>query len=172
MGKVIDLVPHLKTNTLGSDARMSASAGSTGIVDLKEQKEKMLFQERRQVRRTILTELISAMVVLPEKGLLKVNLFDVSEDGLSFDLEADAGRFKVGEELSVRIYLNHKTYFPMQIMVKHVTFDQDEGVNRHGTEFLKTASTDVALQHFVRFIESASAGLKKDQGDLMVTRTS
>ena len=46
------------------------------------------------------------------------------------------------------------------------------GVIRHGTEFEKGASSDVALQHFIKFIESASEDLKKDNGDLMVTRTS
>ena len=70
------------------------------------------------------------------------------------------------------IYLNQKAYFPIQVTVKHVTPDPEEGVVRHGTVYLKNEENNVALQHFVKFVESASMGLKKDSGDLMVTRIS
>jgi PilZ domain len=169
MSKVIDLVPRLKT--VAKNDGMD-NQPQTDIVSFEEQKQVLLFKERRQVKRTILTEFMSAMVVLPEKGLLKVSLFDISEDGLSFNTEIEAGRFKVGEEISMRVYLNQKTYFPIQVTVKYANEDITEGVVKHGAEYMKGVESDVALQHFVRFIESVSSGLKKDNGDLMVTRTS
>lgn len=76
---------------------------------------------------------MSAMVVLPEKGLLKVALFDISEEGISFELENQGGQFKVGDQILMRVYLNQKTYFPIQVAVKHATVDATSGTVRHST---------------------------------------
>lgn len=167
MGKVIDLTSRLK-----SLAPTEHGAQALNIVDYNEQKQKILFHERRQIKRTILTEFVSAMVVIPERGLLKVAMYDISEQGISFDMEFDQGAFKVDEEVSMRVYLNQKTYFPITVQVKHVTSEAIEGVNRHGSVFLKQPATDAALQYFVKFIEAVSQGLKKDEGDLMAPKTS
>lgn len=145
---------------------------SEQVFDFDSEKKKILFQERRQVKRTILSEFMSAMIVLPELGLFKVGLFDISEEGISFETEEVSGQFKIGEQILMRVYLNQKTYFPIQVEVKHVTPDSKSGVIRHGTVFQKGFVNDVALRHFVKFVEAASEGLKKDDGDLMVTRIS
>jgi hypothetical protein len=167
MGKVLDLTSRLK-----SLAHENVTHNVGNVVSYDEQKERILFHERRQIKRTILSEFVSAMVVVPEKGLMRVAMYDISEQGISFDLEFDQGSFKVDEELCMRVYLNHKTYFPINVQVKHVTTEPSEGVVRHGTVFLKNAQNNAALQHFVKFIESVSLGLKKDDGDLMAPKIS
>ncbi|MBC7467667.1 MAG: PilZ domain-containing protein [Bdellovibrio sp.] len=177
MGKVIDLVPRLKTvasevNPIFNSAGYNPDKASSEVMSFDEQRQKILFDERREVKRTILTEFVSAMVVLPEKGLLKVAIYDISEEGISFDVEHEYGQFKVDEEVAMRVYLNHKTYFPISVKVKHVIDEKVEGILRHGSVFQKGAGTDAALQYFVRFIESVSQGLKKDVGDIMVPKTS
>lgn len=191
MSNVIDLKPRLKTVAahnelnheqiakhdklpeIGSNLVQSVEAPTEAeLVDFEAEKKRLLFQERRTVKRTILSEVMSAMVVLPEKGLLKVDLYDISEDGISFEIESEAGQFKIGEEILMRVYFNHKTYFPIQVSIKHLTPDKQNGVIRHGTEFQKSTSDNVALQHFVKFVELAGSGLRKDTGDLMVNRIS
>ncbi len=167
MGTVIDFTARLKTSAPTQKLRESSN-----VVDYVEQKHKMLMFERRKIKRTILTEFVSAMVVVPEKGLLKVAIYDISEQGISFDTEFDQGAFKVDEEVSMRIYLNQKTYFPITVQVKHVIDETTEGVMRHGSVYLRQAATDAALQYFVKFIESVSQGLRKDNGDLMVPKIS
>ena len=169
MSKVIDLMPRLKTLATSNNI---APKFSSEIMNFDEQRQKILFHERREVKRTILTEFVSSMVVLPEKGLLKVAIYDISEEGISFDVEYDQGQFQIDEDVSMRVYLNHKTYFPIAIKIKHVNDEKDEGVIRHGATFLKGSETDAALQYFVRFIESVSQGLKKDDGDMMVPKIS
>lgn len=170
MGKVIDLMPRLKS--VAPEMKSSLTAEFSEVMSFDEQRQKILFNERREVKRTILTEFVSAMVVLPEKGLLKVAIYDISEEGISFDVDFEHGQFKAGEEVSMRVYLNHKTYFPITITIKHVMEEKSEGILRHGSVFQKGATTDAALQYFVRFIESVSQGLKKDDGDFMVPKTS
>ncbi len=167
MGKVIDITSRL--NTMADNAQVKSFAD---VLNYEEQKKLYLVHERRNIKRTILSEFVSAMVVIPEKGLIRVGIYDISEHGISFDLEFDQGAFAVGEEISMRVYLNHKTYFPINVAVKHVTNESLEGVIRHGTEFGKNAVNDAALQYFVKFIETVSLGLKKDEGDLMAPKIS
>lgn len=171
MGKVIDLTSRLKTVASGQQQTVSSHQANE-VVSYEENKQRILFHERRQVKRTILTEFVSAMVVLPEKGLMKVAIYDISEEGISFDVDMGQGQFQMDELVSIRVYLNQKTYFPITAQVKHITEEKLEGVVRHGSIFLRGASTDAALQYFVRFIESVSAGLKKDDGDLMAPKIS
>jgi len=45
----------------------------------------------------------------------------------------------------------------------------DEGVTRHGVNFVKGTVNDQALFHFVKFIETVSASLQTDHGDVMVS---
>lgn len=170
MSNVISLVPRLKS--VSAEKTMGDIKQATEVMSFDELREKLLFQERREVKRTILTEFVSAMVVLPEKGLLKVAIYDISEEGISFDIETEYGQFAVDENVTMRVYLNHKTYFPISINIKHLKDEKDEGVTRHGAVFMKGAQTDAALQYFVRFIESVSQGLKKDEGDMMVPKIS
>ena len=168
MSKVIDLTTRFKTLVPSQIAKESAN-----IINYDEQKQIILSQERRQIKRTILTEFINAMVVVPEKGLLQVSVHDISEQGIAFDVEFDQGSFKVDEEVSLRVYLNQKTYFPITVQVKRVTEESLEGVMRHGSEFIKQPKTDAALQYFIKFIESVSNQcLQKDNGDLMVPKIS
>lgn len=169
MSKVIDLVPRLKTVNTADKVDHVKNAE---IVNFDESKQKILFNERRQVKRTVLSDLVSSMVVIPEKGLLKVSLHDVSEEGVSFELEESQGSFKVGEEVSLRVYLNQKVYFPIQVCIKHVTPVPDEGYIRHGAVYLKNESSHVALQHFIKFVESIDFDLKNDAGDFMINRIS
>jgi hypothetical protein len=139
------------------------------VVDMTERRNQILIEERRQVRRTILTEFVGAFIVVPERGLQRVALYDISENGLGFDLELEHGGFKIGEEIAMRVYLNHQTYFGFIARVSNARTIEEEGVHRHGVGFVKGTVNDVALHHFVKFIETVSASLQTDHGDVMVS---
>jgi len=72
----------------------------------------------------------------------------------------------------MRVYLNYKTYFGFVVKVQNSRFVPSEGVVRHGTHFMKGTLNDVALHHFVKFIETVSASLKTDDGDIQVSNIS
>jgi len=165
MGDIIDIRSRLKTAN-NNETLASASASVTDITEIRTE---MLKEDRRQVKRTILTEFIAVHTVVPGMGLMKVSLFNIHVDGLAFDIESLRGHFQVGEEVAMRVYLNHQTYFPFVVKIKHVTEVSDEGVHRHGAEFVKDTINDVALHHFVKFIENVSASLKHDGGDVLVS---
>lgn len=151
----------------------SAEEGQKGveapIVDMTERRNEQIRQERRQVKRTILTEFIGAFAVVPQKGLMKVALYDISENGLAFDVETETGKFGKGEELAMRVYLNQYTYFPFLVKVRNVRAEAEDDCYRHGADFVKGSVNDEALTHFVKFIETVSASLEQDNGDVMVS---
>jgi hypothetical protein len=166
MKNVIYLTHRLEKQ---SKAKRKAQVAPAPVIDMTEKRQEMIAQERRQVKRTILSEFVGAFALVPRKGLLKVNLYDISENGLAFDVEAEAGHFSIGEEIAMRVYLNQQTYFPFVVRVQNVRSIEEEDAFRHGANFLKGTINDEALHHFVKFIETVSASLQSDAGDITVT---
>ena len=164
---VIDFTARKKSEAKKSPVFKAQAPGA--LVDMTERRNEMMTQERRTVRRTILSEFIGAFVIVPDKGLQRVALHDISDSGVSFDLSSEHGAFNAGEELAMRVYMNQHTYFPFIVKTHNVRRIFEEGVTRHGAGFVTGTINDVALHHFVRFIESVSASLETDHGDVLVT---
>ena len=169
MGKVLDLTTRLRARNSSEIIKNDFKAE---ILDMTEARQEVLSKERRDVKRTILTEFVGAFVILPERGLMKVALYDISDNGVSFDIEMAEGHFAQEEEIAMRVYLNHSTYFPFTVTVSNSRLIEEDGVIRHGAGFVKGTVNDVALYHFVKFIENVSASLKRDSGDILVSNIS
>ena len=125
---VIDFQKHLKNREVENKPAERAVSGD--VVNMTERRSEILRDERRKVKRTILTEFIGASVIVPQQGLMKVALYDISDKGIAFDIKVDKGHFKVGEEVAMRVYLNHQTYFPFSVALKNVQEIDEEGVYR------------------------------------------
>lgn len=169
MGKVLDLTTRLRARNSSLITNQEIKAD---ILDITEARQEVLSKERRDVKRTILTEFVGAFVILPDRGLMKVALYDISDSGVAFDIEATEGHFAQEEEVAMRVYLNHSTYFPFTVTISNVRVIDEDGVIRHGAGFVKGTVNDVALFHFVKFIENVSASLKRDGGDILVSNIS
>lgn len=131
-----------------------------------ERRNAIISQERRKVKRTILSEFIGAWVVVPELGLTKCAIYDISDSGIAIDLDQKYGHFTVGEQVAVRIYLSQKTYFPFIVTVENLRLEPTEGIFRHGCSLVQGSYHDEALHHFVKFIETVSTCLQTDPGDI------
>ena len=165
---LIDITDRLKQRKESSTNEGEMSSES--VVDIVQRREEQMTEDRRQVKRTMLTEFISLHTVIPGYGLLKVLLRDITDRGLAFELEEARGHFNSGDEVEMRIYLNHQTYFKIEAKIAHVTHLADEGLYKHGCEFIKDSINNDALMHFIRFLESVTASLKKDKGDILVSK--
>jgi hypothetical protein len=168
MKNVIDLTRRLNKDKAARKAKGSKETAAP-VIDMTEKRNEIISQERRQVKRTILSEFIGAFAVVPRKGLLKVSLYDISDAGMAFDVEMGAGHFAVGEEIAMRVYLNQQTYFPLTVKVQNIRAIDDESAFRHGANFTKETLSQEPLFHFVKFIESVSASLQSDAGDIQVS---
>lgn len=145
---------------------------SAPVFDLVEPRQAILKDERRELRRTILTEFVGAFAVVPDRGLLRVSLYDISDEGLSFECDFEQGHFNQGDRVAMRIYLNHRTFFEFVTSVQWVEPQTDWGVTRHGCRIVRNTVNDVALHHFVKFIEAVSVNLQADDGDLQISQGS
>jgi hypothetical protein len=166
-GNVIDLQKHRNKKAKGSKAK--ANKNSASITDITEKRQEMIAEERRGVKRTLLTEFIGLHLIVPNRGLTKCILYDISENGLAFEMPTEYGQFQVGEMVALRVYLNHQTYFPFIVKINNARYLDEEGVYRFGGAFQKETINEVALFHFSKFIENVSAYLKTDHGDVLVS---
>lgn len=166
---VIDISKRRKARNSETSTENADEKLQCAVVDMTERREAILSSERRQVKRTILSEFVAAFILVPEKGLQKVSIYDISADGIAFDLDLSNGGFKEGEEVAMRVYLNQFTYFPFVVSVANARVVSAEGITRHGCGFMKATVNEDALRHFVSFIETVSAALRTDHGDVMVS---
>ncbi len=149
--------------------KKAVGAEQLPVTDITHKRQQMIAEERRVVRRTILTEFVGAFVVVPQRGLVRVSLYDISDTGVAFDMDVNNGQLMIADEIAMRVYLNNKTYFPFAVKVNHVRNMNEDMCYRHGASFVKGTINDVALHHFVKFIESVSSCLETDHGDIMVS---
>jgi hypothetical protein len=133
-------------------------------VDIEKMKLDLSSKERRLVKRTILQEFVGAFAVVPKIGLLPIQIHDISEGGVSFDVPAQHGRFQSSEIVPIRVYLGHASYFSFSVVVNNARSLENERCHRHGA-YIQSAENEEALYHFIRFVESVSQSLHKDTGD-------
>lgn len=169
MGKILDITERLRNR---ETSPLTVFNEAAEVSDMTEARQAIMNRDRRVVKRTLLTEFVGAFVVLPDRGLYRVSLFDISENGLSFEMNMTEGYFLEDEEVAMRVYLNHKTYFPFIARVTHARIFAEDSVIRHGVSFVKGTINDEALHHFVKFIETVSASLQTDNGDVQVSNIS
>ena len=166
---VIDMTARRKDQISNEEVRPAFNTEQP-VFDMTERRQEVIKEERRLVKRTILQEFIGAYAVLPEQGLAKVNIYDISEQGMGIDIDSSYGSFSEGEEVALRIYLSNDTFMPFVARVYNVRQIPEEGVWRHGVAFMKESTNNEALMHFVSFLESVSASLRTDKGDIVVTK--
>ena len=80
-----------------------------------ERRKEIISEERRQVKRTILTEFVGACAIVPGRGLIKLLYMIFPDSGIAMDVDFEVGQFKVGEEVAIRVYLNQKHIFPLPL---------------------------------------------------------
>ena len=161
--KIIEFKGHHKTSQNHADTTAPGD-----VLDMTERRSAIISQERRKVKRTILAEFIGAWVVVPEIGLTKCSIYDISETGIAIDLEERSGHFPVGESVALRIYLSQKVYISFIVAVENLRLEENEMLYRHGCSWVKGSYNNEALTHFVKFIESVSTSLHSDSGDIFV----
>lgn len=81
--------------------------------------------ERRRTRRRPILDTFSMFCVVPKKGVHRLQVHDVSDHGIGFDLdleveEAAGFALKSGEHLEVHFYLNQSLYLPLSVKVARI----------------------------------------------------
>lgn len=137
------------------------------VVKITELQEKKAGKDRRNAQRVLLGNLFGAFAVIDRKGLLKLQLVDLSETGLRFELEEKCGRFRKGERLAFRLYFSQFEYLPLTIKVVHTQNEQEENVSvvQYGCQFEADERVQECVRYLLEFVKRYVELAKDDTGD-------
>ena len=122
--------------------------------------------ERRRAPRRPVLETFACFAVIPQHGIHRLTVHDISEDGIGFDLDTDAEfrtEFSVqnGDELDIRFYVNPTLYIPLVIKVTRM--EDNLSIRRVGAIFQKKNGSDYkAFLAFVTLIDRILETLRTD----------
>ena len=118
--------------------------------------------ERRRSRRRPILDSFMFFVVVPKKGMAKLNVADVSDSGVGFDYDVGPESkedfpVKVGEEFELHLYVNQSLFLPMKVKVARL--DEKSSIRRIGAQFTNIDSPEhrglmAVLQMVDQLVES------------------
>jgi hypothetical protein len=124
--------------------------------------------ERRKTKRRPVLDTFSLFVVVPKKGMHRLQVHDLSEGGLGFDLDIDGENFdefpaKVGEQIEVHLYLNQSLYLPLAAQIARV--EDTKTVRRVGAEIVEKGSPSAkAFAAFLQMLDVVTEAGQIAQG--------
>lgn len=116
--------------------------------------------ERRRSRRRPILDTFSLFVVVPKKGVHRLQVHDLSDLGIGFDLDIDGESFdefpiNPKEKLTVQLYLNQSLYLNLDVQVMRI--EDSSGVRRVGAEFTdRTSPSHKAFAAFLQMLDLLS----------------
>lgn len=124
--------------------------------------------ERRQAKRRPILKTFSIFVVVPKKGIHRLQLNDLSEAGVGFDLDTEGEVYadfpiKIGDSIELQLFLNQSLYLPLVVEVARLT---DRGEIRNvgaifGESFKEKNSKHYqALCSFLKMLDNISGVLE------------
>lgn len=147
---------------------MTRTTETTGIVNLSKVREEKIEERRREYERIVFKNTLGVYTVMDQSGLHAIDLIDISEGGLSFQVpEKKALEVKEGDNLNLRFYISTDTYILVGIKVvrSFSAIDQGQVMHRYGCLIDKTMASYAAIFHFVQFIaKCAEHGHKEESG--------
>jgi hypothetical protein len=99
----------------------------------------------------------SVFVVVPKKGLHRLEVHNISENGMGFDLDL-AGESphdypaQVGDSVEFRFYLNQSLFIPLKIQITRVD-EQEGGHRRIGAEFQEGQKKTQSYKAFLSLLK-------------------
>lgn len=129
------------------------------VVDFTGIRQEKIEEKRRQYERILFKNTLGVYSVLEKKGLHGIELIDISEGGLSFQLpENDDIQFSEGDSIILRLYFASETFLPVAVKVVRVTTSIEEGspTRRYGCIMDKSLASYSAVYHFVHFIKKCA----------------
>jgi hypothetical protein len=145
------------------------------VVDFSEARAQRMDEKRRKTERIFFNQLMGVYSVTGGGDQMQpIELLEVSEEGLSFQIKFDSNRkpwpAQDQTDLPIRLYFSQDTYVPIVIRVQNSTAKIEEGIRflRYGCTVDKTLTSYPAYQQFVRFLKAYSEHAHKDMGEVSV----
>ena len=114
--------------------------------------------ERRRSKRRPILSTFSFFVVVPKKGVHRLQIFDVSESGVGFELDTEGESQETfpavpGDSIDIRLYLNQSLFLPLTVQITRV--DENRTTRKIGAEFPDKMSKSYRAFHtFIQMLDS------------------
>lgn len=144
--------------------------GVSQVVDFEEVRMQRLNEKRRKNERVFFKTLLSVYCVVDGQQMKSLEVVDVSEDGISFQIPFDSRNPwpRDLKDMQIRLYFSQDRYIPLVIKVQNSRQSIDQGMRfiRYGCAVDVSTSAYPAYQQFVRFLKMFSEQAHKDEGDV------
>ena len=125
------------------------------VVKFSELQKKKDERNRRQYQRVLMSNILGAFAVIDQKGLLEIDLVDISEEGIRFSMPKGYGMFRKGEKLAFRLYFSQDDYIPLIIKIAWRQADNKNGVQvvNYGCQIEADEEVKACIQSLIVFIQ-------------------
>lgn len=138
------------------------------VVDFNGAREKRLTEKRRKTERIFFKQLLEIYSVTGDSSMRPIEIVDVSEDGMSFQIpfKEEAPWPTETDEVPLRVYFSRDTYIPVRVKIQNSRPAIEEGVRyiRYGCTVDKQTATYETYLQFVKFLKLYAENAYKDTG--------
>jgi hypothetical protein len=142
------------------------------VVDFNEVRAQKMEEKRRKTERIFFKSLLSVYSVVGSSNMLPIELIDISEDGLSFQIPHQTDKKWPADqrEIPLRLYFSQDTYLEIHVTIQNSrpSIEANQRFVRFGCKIDTESGAYPAYQQFVRFLKLYSATSHKDKGDVSV----
>jgi len=166
------MIRLVSSNGAQTEEAMEVSTEAGELVDFGKAREQKIEEKRRKTERVFFKNLLAVYCVTANDAMAAVDLVDVSEDGLAFQVRFDAKNPwpKDFNELPIRLYFSADTYLEVGVRIQNSrqTIENGARLVRYGCTIDKEWSSYEAYLQFVRFLKLYAEHNHRDVGDLRV----
>lgn len=165
-----------KTRATSTTPPTPPTSEKSQIIDFTQIREQRLEEKRRHNERVFFKQLLGIYSVVTQgsgtETMKKIDIMDVSEEGLSFQVPFNPDEAWPAEtkNLTIRLYFSQDTYLPLHLKIQNSRAGIDRGVRvtRYGCIVDPTTTTYETYRQFVRFLKMYSEHSHGDRGDVTV----
>jgi hypothetical protein len=138
------------------------------VIDFTQVRAQKLEEKRRKTERIFFKQLLGIYSVTNNEDARQIEIVDVSEEGISFQVPFNSNdpwpRDK--SEVPIRLYFSQDTYLPITLQIQNSRPYIENGVRftRYGCKVDNTLTSYVAYLRFVQFLKTYAEHAHKDTG--------
>jgi len=153
---------------MSQDRKAFEQEEGSEVIDFNQKRAQRLDEKRRKTERIFFKQMLGIYCVTDNSELKSVELMDVSEDGLSFQVPFDSANPwpKNTGEIPLRLYFSQDTYLPVTLKIQNSRHHIEESTRyiRYGCAVDKSISSYEAYKQFVKFVSFYAEHAHKDTG--------
>ena len=144
------------------------------VIDFAEVREKKLEEKRRTNERVFFKNMLGMYCVVGQENqvqrMRKIEIIDVSEKGLSFQVTFDPSDPwpSSDKDMPIRMYFSQDSYLPLHLKIQNSRPGIENGVRviRYGCTVDTGVTTYECYQQFVRFLKLYAEHSHQDTGSI------